>query len=126
VWRLRRCLLRISLVFDWISLIFLGRVCLISGCVIKYSEYYMEGEINFFRFVFILFIFVRSMWLLIIRPNLIRLLLGWDGLGLTSYALVIFYQNESSCNAGILTVLSNRIGDVAILLRIALMFRLGR
>lgn len=77
------------------------------------------------RFIFILLIFVISMWLLIIRPNIIRLLLGWDGLGLTSYALVIYYQNELSCNAGILTVLSNRVGDVAILLRIALIFRSG-
>nr|QWC54433.1 NADH dehydrogenase subunit 5 [Gammarus lacustris] len=125
VWSLSSCLLSMSLVFDWMSLIFLGSVCLISGCVMKYSEYYMEGEINFFRFVFILFMFVSSMWLLIISPNLISLLLGWDGLGLTSYALVIFYQNESSCNAGMLTVLSNRIGDVAILLSIALMFSLG-
>lgn len=67
-----------------------------------------------------------SMWFLIIRPNIISLLLGWDGLGLTSYALVIFYQREFSCNAGILTVLSNRIGDVAILLRLGLMIREGR
>jgi len=28
-------------------------------------------------------------------------------------------------NAGILTALSNRVGDVAILLRVALMFELG-
>lgn len=39
--------------------------------------------------------------------------------------LVIYYQNEKSANAGIITALSNRVGDVAILLRIALIFRLG-
>jgi len=39
--------------------------------------------------------------------------------------LVIYYQNEKSANAGILTALSNRVGDVAILLRIALIFELG-
>ena len=59
------------------------------------------------------------MCLLIISPNLVSILLGWDGLGLTSYILVIYYQNRSSCGAGILTVLSNRIGDVAILVRVA-------
>lgn len=107
------------------SLVFLGRVCLISGCIIKYSEYYIEGEINFLRFVYIILMFVVSMWFLIISPNIVSLLLGWDGLGLTSYALVIFYQSEFSCNAGILTVLSNRVGDVAILLRVAFIFGAG-
>nr|YP_009118046.1 NADH dehydrogenase subunit 5 [Brachyuropus grewingkii]AJF22807.1 NADH dehydrogenase subunit 5 [Brachyuropus grewingkii] len=118
-------LISMSLVFDWMSLIFLGSVCLISGAVMKYSAYYMEGEVNFLRFSLILIMFVVSMWLLIICPNMVSLLLGWDGLGLTSYALVIYYQNELSCNAGMLTVLSNRVGDVAILLSIALMFSEG-
>lgn len=58
------------------------------------------------------------MFLLVVRPNIVSVLLGWDGLGLVSYALVIYYQNEKSSAAGILTVLRNRVGDVAILLTI--------
>jgi len=38
---------------------------------------------------------------------------------------VIYYQNEKSANAGMLTALSNRIGDVAILLGIALLSSRG-
>ena len=62
---------------------------------------------------------------LIIRPNIIRILLGWDGLGLVSYCLVIYYQNFKSYNAGILTALSNRVGDVCILLIISWMLNYG-
>jgi NADH-ubiquinone oxidoreductase chain 5 len=62
---------------------------------------------------------------LIISPNIIRILLGWDGLGLVSYALVIYYQNVKSYNAGMVTALSNRIGDVIILMTIALMASYG-
>ena len=54
------------------------------------------------------------------------LLLGWDGLGLTSYVLVVFYQNERRCNAGIITIIRNRIGDVAILLACAFRYGYGR
>lgn len=125
VWEFNSSLVRMRLVFDYMRLVFLGSVCVISGCIIKYSSYYIEGEVNYLRFVYIVIIFVVSIWLMIIRPNIIRLLLGWDGLGLTSYALVIFYQNELSGNAGILTVMRNRVGDVAILVRISLMFGRG-
>nr|ACM79552.2 NADH dehydrogenase subunit 5 [Onisimus nanseni] len=110
-----------SLIFDWMSLLFLGVVCLISSVIMMYSIYYMEEEKNYLRFIYILVMFVLSMWGLIISPNLVSILLGWDGLGLSSYALVIFYQNESSCNAGMLTILSNRVGDVAILMSVGLL-----
>ena len=55
---------------------------------------------------------------MIIRPTLIRILLGWDGLGLVSYCLVIYYPTKKSRSAGILTVIRNRVGDICILLRI--------
>lgn len=70
--------------------------------------------------------FVFSIIILIISPNLIRILLGWDGLGLVSYCLVIYFQNVKSYNAGILTALSNRIGDVALLMAIAWILNYGR
>lgn len=108
----------ISFIFDWISLLFLRVVSLISMFIIIYRIYYIEGEFNNTRFIFLLFSFVFSIFLLIVRPNIIRIILGWDGLGLRSYALVIFYQNESSANSGIITVLRNRVGDASILLSI--------
>jgi len=113
------------LVFDWVRLRFGGFVLLISGMVILYSGVYIEAEVSFSRFIILVALFVLSMALIIFSPNLIRILLGWDGLGLVSYCLVIFYQNVKSLNAGLLTILSNRVGDVALLLRIAWLFREG-
>ena len=117
--RLNSNIIYMSILFDWMSLLFISFVLYISSMVIFYSEEYMGGDLSLNRFILLVFIFVASIIFLIISPNLIRILLGWDGLGLVSYCLVIYYQNVKSYNAGIITALSNRIGDVALLIRIA-------
>lgn len=114
-----------TLLLDWISLIFMRFVLLISSLVIYYRKEYIRGDYDINRFILLVLIFVTSIILLIISPNLIRILLGWDGLGLVSYCLVIYYQNVKSYNAGMLTALSNRIGDVALLMAIAWIFNFG-
>nr|WHS18948.1 NADH dehydrogenase subunit 5 [Argestina inconstans] len=114
-----------SILLDPISLIFMMFVFLISSSVIMYSKSYMSSELNLNRFIILVLLFVFSMILLIISPNIISIILGWDGLGLVSYCLVIYYQNIKSYNAGMLTVLSNRVGDVMILMVIAWMMNYG-
>nr|AGC22367.1 NADH dehydrogenase subunit 5 [Hemicharilaus monomorphus] len=114
-----------TLILDWMSMIFMSFVMYISSLVIYYSEDYMSGESNINRFIMIVLMFILSMGFLIISPNLVSILLGWDGLGLVSYCLVIYYQNVKSYSAGMLTALSNRIGDVAILISIAWMLNFG-
>nr|YP_009712025.1 NADH dehydrogenase subunit 5 [Epicopeia hainesii]QGA74573.1 NADH dehydrogenase subunit 5 [Epicopeia hainesii] len=113
------------ILLDWMSLLFMMFVSLISSVVIYYSKSYMISEFNLIRFIILVLLFVFSMILLIISPNIISILLGWDGLGLVSYCLVIYYQNLKSYNAGMLTALSNRIGDVLILMVISWMMNYG-
>nr|YP_010554666.1 NADH dehydrogenase subunit 5 [Ceratopsyche gautamittra]UYO79299.1 NADH dehydrogenase subunit 5 [Ceratopsyche gautamittra] len=110
---------------DWMSCMFLFIVSTISCVVIFYSKSYMHGEINLNRFIILILLFVMSMILMIFSLNLISILLGWDGLGLVSYCLVIYYQNVKSFNSGMLTVLSNRIGDVMLLMSISWMINMG-
>nr|WKU83780.1 NADH dehydrogenase subunit 5 [Aristosyrphus sp.] len=114
-----------TFLLDWMSLLFLSFVLLISSLVIFYSEEYMKSDKYINRFIMLIMLFVFSMMFLIVSPNLISILLGWDGLGLTSYCLVIYFKNSKSYNAGMLTVLSNRIGDVFLLMSIAWMMNYG-
>nr|AEH21220.1 NADH dehydrogenase subunit 5 [Himacerus apterus] len=114
-----------TLLFDWMSLLFMSFVLLISSMVVFYSELYMYSDMNKVRFLFLVLLFILSMMFMIISPNLVSILLGWDGLGLVSYALVIYFQNNKSYSAGMLTILTNRIGDVAILLSISLTLNYG-
>nr|WGO57997.1 NADH dehydrogenase subunit 5 [Pseudoglomeris magnifica] len=114
-----------TFLFDWMSLIFMSFVFFISSLVILYSEDYMMFDLNPNRFLFLVILFILSMMFMIISPNMISILLGWDGLGLVSYCLVIYYQNVKSYNAGMLTALSNRVGDAALLMVITWMLNFG-
>nr|YP_010736693.1 NADH dehydrogenase subunit 5 [Heterophrynus longicornis]WEM34677.1 NADH dehydrogenase subunit 5 [Heterophrynus longicornis] len=115
----------VGFLMDWISVLFYSVVMMISGFVMFYSIGYMEGEKDVSRFTYLMVGFVLSMGLVVFSSNLVLLLFGWDGLGLVSYCLVIFYQNSKSYNAGMLTILMNRVGDVGLIGGIGVMFGLG-
>lgn len=107
---------------DWLGISFIFLVLLISSQVLIYSSYYMNEEVFTGRFIYILLGFILSMILLIVSSDGLRLILGWDGLGITSYLLIIFYKNYASSSRGIITVLRNRVGDVLILWSLGLIF----
>jgi NADH-ubiquinone oxidoreductase chain 5 len=112
-------------VFDPVGMIFSCAVLFISRNVCQFAEFYIKDEIFIRRFLYLVLLFVLSMNLLIFIPNLITLLIGWDGLGLVSFLLVVYYQNSKSLAAGIITALTNRIGDVFILLSIGISLSQG-
>nr|YP_009180592.1 NADH dehydrogenase subunit 5 [Calameuta idolon]ALM04148.1 NADH dehydrogenase subunit 5 [Calameuta idolon] len=111
--------------FDWMSLLFMSFVLFISSMVLIYSFDYMKEDLYFKRFIFLIMLFVFSMLLMILSPNLISILLGWDGLGLISYCLVAYYQNVKSYNAAMLTVLMNRFGDTGLMMSLSIMYYMG-
>lgn len=88
----------------------------------NFSNSYIRRERFFFRFILILLLFVICIYLLIFRGNLFFLILGWDGLGVSSFLLVVFFFSRKSYNAGLLTVIINRLGDVFLIIRIGILF----
>nr|YP_009503300.1 NADH dehydrogenase subunit 5 [Gemmuloborsonia moosai]AXA45241.1 NADH dehydrogenase subunit 5 [Gemmuloborsonia moosai] len=125
IFQLSSCSMTFMFIIDPVSLSFSNVVCLISGCVMMFSSSYMSSDPFLKRFTWLVMLFVLSMNLLVFIPSLPALLLGWDGLGIVSFALVIYYQNMKSLGAGMITVLANRIGDVMILISIGLLVLQG-
>ncbi len=115
----------LDIFIDLKGLIFTAVVIFISGSVLLFSSFYIQNDIFLNRFIILVVLFVLSIALLIFIPNIISFLLGWDGLGITSFCLVIYYQNAKSLAGGMLTALSNRVGDVIILIVIALILNNG-
>lgn len=121
IWEIINCnnsTLYFPLILDPIGLIFSSIVLFISANVIKFSITYIKRETFIPRFTHLVLLFVFSINILIFFPHLMTLLLGWDGLGLVRFILVIYYQNAKSLGAGIITALTNRIGDATLLLAI--------
>lgn len=114
--------LKVSFLLDYISLSFMTTVLLISTIIIIYSYNYISPYCKPTYFLWVTVLFVSSMLLVITLPNLLFAMLGWDGLGLVSFFLIVYYQNQSSITSGIFTLLINRLGDRFFLARLLLMF----
>ena len=78
-----------------------------------YAVGYMRAEQDYARFFGLLNLFVFAMLAIVLGDNLLVLFLGWEGVGLCSYALIGFwYQKLENARAGTKAFLVTRVGDV--------------
>jgi NADH-quinone oxidoreductase subunit L len=77
-----------------------------------YSIGYMDGDRSMWRFFAYLNLFMFSMLLLIFGANYLMLYVGWEAVGLCSYALIGFwYKKPSAAGAAKKAFVVNRVGD---------------
>jgi len=112
--------LRVRIFFDTFSCWFLRVVLLISSIIIVYSFFYMSPYSKANYFLVLTLFFIISIALVICFSSLFFVILGWDGLGLVSFFLIVYYQNSSSIFSGRFTLLINRVGDAFFLCSITL------
>ena len=105
----------IVFILDYVSVLFVITVLIIARHVALFASFYLTDDFNIIRFSFLYVSFVLSIIIFILSGNLICIILGWDGLGLSSFLLVAFYNSPNSSYSGFQTVLTNRIGDCIIL-----------
>lgn len=84
---------------------------LVTFSVLVFSTYYLNGELNFNYYYFVLLIFVGRIFRLNYSNRIFTILVSWDLLGISSFFLVLFYNNWDSCRGAINTALTNRLGD---------------
>ena len=101
----------IEILFNLWNFIFLFIVLIIRTRVLFFSCSYMRNShVQNFLLLYVRFI-VRMCWL-IINNNFYWIMFGWDGLGVVSFLLIIFYSNQESRVNGLFTIFQNRIGDL--------------
>ncbi len=122
-----------ALIVSWLSLL-----------IAIYSVKYMEGDWGVQRYFFFFTFFVASMLLLVTADNLILMFIGWEGTGLSSYALIgHWYTDEEEywvgvpgrkalgqpmyfepSHSGVRAILFTRVGDIGLLIGMAVIFLL--
>ncbi len=110
-------------VVDHVSVTMMMVVTTVSTVVHVYSIGYMDHDRSFNRFFAWLSAFVFSMMVLVMSDNLLGLFIGWEGVGVCSWALIGFwYEKESATWAANEAFIMNRIADLAMLIGIFLVY----
>jgi NADH-quinone oxidoreductase subunit L len=131
---------------DPLSIFLANIVAWISFLIMVYSLQYMKGEFGLTRYWFFMNLFIGNMLLLVLADNLLLMFFGWEGVGLCSYALIgHFYHDEPEhwvgtpgdtalgvpqayppSHAGMKAFIMTRVGDIALLIAILLIFAEAR
>jgi NADH-quinone oxidoreductase subunit L len=110
------------LAVDGLAAMMLAVVGVVATCVYIYSLAYMHDDDRAHRFFAFLDLFVATMCLLVVAGNLTVLLVGWTGVGISSFLLISFWwQRGHPLQAGFLALGANAIGDAALLLACVLL-----
>jgi NADH-quinone oxidoreductase subunit L len=108
---------------DVLSVTMLFVVTGIGFLIHLYAAGFMKDDPGYARFFAYMNLFVAAMLVLVLADNLLLLYLGWEGVGLGSYLLIGFWYEESDNGyAARKAFVMTRIGDMALLLGMILLF----
>jgi NADH-quinone oxidoreductase subunit L len=108
---------------DPLSAVMILVVTGIGGLIHIYATGYMHDDNAFWRFFAYLNLFTAAMLTLVLGDNLLLLFVGWEGVGLCSYALIGFwYTDHANARAGNKAFIVNRVGDFGFVLGMFLLF----
>jgi NADH-quinone oxidoreductase subunit L len=102
---------------DELSALMLAILGFVAAVVYVYSLGYMTDDPGKRRFFVYLDLFVATMALLVLAGNLAVLLIGWTGVGISSFLLISFWRDRpGTLSAGLQALAANAVGDGALLL----------
>ncbi|MEM9466083.1 MAG: NADH-quinone oxidoreductase subunit L [Actinomycetota bacterium] len=101
---------------DGLSAILLFIVTSISMLVHLFSTEYVKGDRRYTHYFAFLSLFTAAMLFFVLTENIIQLIVGWELVGLCSFALIGHWWEEGkNTNAALKAFLTNRVGDIGLL-----------
>ena len=108
---------------DGLALTLLVVVAFISSLVQIYSLEYLRGDRRYTHFFAALTLFSAGMLSMVLAPNMVQLILGWEIMGLCSFMLIgHWWEEEANSRAALKAFFTVRVGDVGLLVGTGILF----
>ena len=112
----------VGFLVDRLTALMMATVTFVALMVHIYTIGYMHDDPGYQRFFSYIALFTFAMLMLVMANNLLQLFFAWEAVGLVSYLLIGFwYTRESAIFANLKAFLVNRVGDLGLLLGIAVL-----
>jgi NADH-quinone oxidoreductase subunit L len=108
---------------DGLSVLILWLVAFISLLVQIFSLDYVRGDRRYTHFFSSITLFSAGMLVMVMAPNMVQLILGWEIMGLCSFLLIgHWWEEEANSRAALKAFWTVRVGDVGLLVGTAIVF----
>jgi NADH-quinone oxidoreductase subunit L len=115
--------IEVGTLVDGLTAMMLVMVSIISLLVHIYSKEYLKGDIRFTHYYAFLSMFTGSMLFYVMGATTLQMLVGWELVGVCSFVLIgHWWEEKSNSDAALKAFLTNRVGDVGLLLGVIVLF----
>ena len=107
---------------DGLAIMALVLVTFISTLVQLYSTEYVKGDRRYTHFFASLTLFSAGMLAMVLAPNMVQLILGWEIMGLCSFMLIgHWWEERANSEAALKAFWTVRVGDMGLLVGTAML-----
>ncbi len=107
---------------DGLAVVMLLLVALISTLVQIFSLEYLKGDRRYTHFFAALTLFSAGMLGMVLAPNMVQLILGWEIMGLCSFMLIgHWWEDAANSRSALKAFFTVRVGDVGLLVGTAIL-----
>jgi len=114
---------QVGIMVDGLAVMMLFVVTAISLLVHIYSTEYVAGDRRYTHYFAFLSLFSSSMLFFVISENILQTIVGWELVGVCSFALIgHWWEEKPNSDAALKAFLTNRVGDMGLLVGMIVLF----
>ena len=107
---------QVGIMVDGLAVMMLFVVTVISLLVHVYSTDYVSGDRRYTHYFAFLSLFSASMLFFVLSENILQTIVGWELVGVCSFALIgHWWEEKPNSDAALKAFLTNRVGDMGLL-----------